>query len=183
MFPSLRRKRQSTRSLIALSATTLCLLVIGPATVLAAKPDHVNVSGTSVDTDFCGTGETVSVSSKGAINFGENKITGHIANTITNPLNGAAVVESVSGTETFSSIDDGNGAFTFVTRRTGSPESIKLANGALLFHDVGNIATYYHFDADGNLIGTDIVSHGPHPDADSGDPNFACNVMVTALGL
>ena len=171
------------RFLKLILAATLLVMAFGPATVLAAGPDHELVQGTYVDNDFCGTGETVYQSVKGVFNGWEDQAFGHISNTWTNPENGVSVVDSFSGGGGFVAfIDDGDGAYTIVTDRVGIPEQIRLARGGLVMQDVGRAIFYDHFDADDNYLGTDVVIRGPHPDLEAGFTLW-CDAMIDALGL
>ena len=102
--------------------------------------------------------------------------------TFTNPDNGVSVVSLVSGTAQFDVRDDGDGAYTLISIRTGRPGSLKIVNGPYLFQDVGKITFYDHFDADDNYLGTDVVVNGPHPEYESGFTLF-CDAAIAALGL
>lgn len=169
-----------TFSLI-LSAAVL-VLALGPVSALAAAPDRDVISGSDIDNDFCGTGETVLVTFRGILNGWDDKAFGHISSTWTNPTNGASVVDSFSGGGKVSVIDDGDGAYTVVLIREGLPASLRLVGGPLLAHDVGLVAMYDHFDADDNYLGSDVVVlAGPHPLKE--DPDLWCNLMIEALGL
>jgi len=164
-------------------AALLLVLALGPASVVAAAPDHELISGTDVDNDFCGTGQTVLVSFKGVLNGWDDKAFGHVSNTWTNPENGVRVVDSFSGGGRFiEAIGDGDGAYTIVSDRVGIPEQIRLARGGLVMQDVGRAIFYDHFDADDNYLGTDLVLHGPHPDLEAGF-SLWCDAMIGALGL
>lgn len=175
-------KEGLVRSIELASASLLLVLAIAPAT-FAAGPIHENIQGTDVDSDFCGTGQTVNVEFKGVFNGWEDKAFGHVSNTWTNPENGLSVISSFSGGGRFIDvIDDGDGAYTIVTDRVGMPEQIRLANGPLLTQDVGRVIFYDHFDADDNYLGTDVVVHGPHPGLESGF-DLWCEVMIETLGL
>ena len=170
------------RSLVSVALALALLMTIGAASVSAGAPDHITISGSDAVDDFCGTGQTVTVSFRGVFNSWDDKAFGHVANTWTNPLNGATVIESFSGGGKFRIVDDGNGAYTIVSERQGMPVQIHLANGRLLLRDAGYIAFHDHFDAEDNYLGTDVVVHGPHPDFESGFELW-CEVMVAALGL
>jgi hypothetical protein len=166
------------------------IALAAPAAALAGAPSHETIRGTDVDPDFCGTGETVEISFKGALNEWPDGQAGHdyqafgqISETWVNPANGATVVTSFSGGGTSTFVDDGDGAFTWVTVRPGRPDSIRLkGGGGVLTQDVGMIVFYDHFDSDGEYIGTDVEFRGgPHPAV---DPGYDwCEVMTEALGL
>jgi hypothetical protein len=146
---------------------------------LAAAPDHQTIRGTAVDTDFCGTGQTVDESIQGAFNGWEDQATGHFQTTWTNPANGIAVYDSVSGTAVIRFIDDGDGVYTLVSIRQGEPFRLQVVNGPLIVQDTGQVISYDHFDADGNYLGTDLVIDGPHP----GLELDACAMLVDLLQL
>jgi hypothetical protein len=169
---------------LTLAAAVLLAMVLGPASALAAGPDHQLILGTDTDTNFCGTGETVEVSFKGVFNGWEDQAYGHISNTWTNPENGASVVDSFSGGGSFvGEIDDGGGAYTVVFSRVGMPEQLRLVQGPVLAQDVGRVLFYDHFDANDSYLGTDVVVvGGPHPFVESSTDLF-CDLMIEALGL
>jgi hypothetical protein len=170
------------RSFLFIAVNSLLLLAISAGSALAAGPEHITVRGTDTDPDFCGTGQSVDVSFRGVLNLSDDKASGHITNTWTNPATGVRVIDSFSGGGMVRVIDDGDGAYTVVSTRTGVPESIKMANGPLIYHDAGLVRVYDHFDADDNYLGTDVVVRGPHPGLDSGF-NLWCPTMIEALGL
>jgi hypothetical protein len=161
----------------AVVGTLLVACWVGPA--LAAGPDHETIRGSDVDSDFCGTGQTVDVTVEGVFNGWEDKAFGHIRTTYTNPTNGIAIYDSFSGGGKVSIIDDGDGAYTIVASREGQPFRVQYVNGPVIVHDAGLITSYSHFDADDNLLGVDVVASGPHP-------GFAldwCALMVDLLQL
>ena len=147
---------------------------------MAAAPDHETISGTAVDSDFCGTGQTVNVAFMGTFNGWEEKAFGHIQTTWTNPANGIAVYDSFSGGGTVSFIDEGDGAYTIAVTRVGQPFRLQYVGGPLVLQDAGLIVIYDHFDADNNYLGTDVgVVDGPHP----GRELDWCDLMVELLEL
>ena len=170
------------RALISLALFLALLVTLGGASVSAGAPDHETITGSEDVADFCGTGQTVTVSFRGVLNIWDDKAFGHIANTWTNPLNGATAIESFSGGGKFRVVDDAGGGYTVISERQGMPVQIRLASGRLLLRDAGYIAFHDHFDADDNYLGTDVVVHGPHPDFEA-DFQLWCEVMVEALGL
>ena len=126
---------------------SVLLLVASVGAALAAAPFHEVINSTGEDDDFCGTGQTIQWSSQGLINWGDNQGFGHVTTVWVNPANGASIIDAWSGGGKFYFIDDGNGAYTIETVRLGRPASLRVANGPLLVHDVGRVATYAHFDA------------------------------------
>ena len=155
---------------------------------LVARPIHTNYSGGYTDPDFCGTGQAIEVTYEGVENLwlGPNdyeKSTGQQKTTYTNPNNGKSVEVTSSGKLTVQRIDDGGGAYTYVVSFRGQPEKIKAGKGGpILTKDVGYLTFYDHYAANSTYLGTDMVSHGPHPEADS-DFALFCSVMTDALGL
>lgn len=170
------------RFLRPLVSFLLLAALISPAAVIAAKPDQEWVRDSFVDDDFCGTGQTVSVSIEGVINWMPDAGWGHVTETWTNPENNVSVITSFAGGGKFGFIDDGDGAYTLVTQRMGMPVKIRLGGGTVLTRDAGLIIFYDHFDADDEYLGTDVeVRGGPHPGI---DPGYDwCDLMVEALGL
>lgn len=161
-----------------LAAALLIVTCVVPA--LAVGPDHNTIRGTAVDPDFCGTGQTVDSAVNGVFSGWDDKAVGHIRTTWTNPANGIAVYDSVSGSEKVSFIDDGGGAYTIVVTREGQPFRVQVVNGPLVARDAGVVIGYNHFDADGNYLGTDIVfMGGPHP----GLELDWCALMIDLLQL
>jgi hypothetical protein len=162
----------------ALVGTLLIATCVTP--VMAAGPDHETIRGTDVDTDFCGTGQTVNVAFQGAFNGWDDQAFGHIQTTWTNPANGIAVYDSFSGGGTISFIDDGDGAYTVVITRVGQPFRLQYVGGPVIVRDAGLITLFDHFDADDNYLGTDVVVvNGPHP----GIELDWCGLMVELLQL
>lgn len=162
----------------ALVGTLLIATCVTPA--MALGPDHQTISGSDVETDFCGTGETVNVAIKGAFNGWEDGASGHIQATWTNPENGIAVYDSFSGGGKVSFIDDGDGAYTIVVTRVGQPFRLQYVGGRPILRDAGLIIAYDHFDADDNYLGTDmVVVNGPHPAVELD----WCGLMVELLQL
>ena len=158
------------------------------AGALAAKPLHSHQSGTDTDTNFCGTGQTVNVSWDGVENLwlGPNsyeKSTGQLKTVYTNPANGKSVTVSSSGPLVVTRQDDGGGAYTYVVSFRGQQEKIQPSRGGpILSKDAGYLTFYDHYDAADNYLGTDVVEHGQHPEADS-DFSLFCSVVPSALGL
>jgi len=162
----------------AFVGTLLIATCVIPA--VAAGPDHETIRGSDVDTDFCGTGQTVNVAFKGAFNGWQDKAFGHIQTTWTNPANGIAVYDSFSGGGKISFIDDGDGAYTIAITRVGQPFRLQYVGGPVIVRDAGLIIVHDHFDADDNYLGTDVVVvNGPHP----GVEVDWCGLMVELLQL
>ena len=161
----------------AFVGTLLVACWVSPA--LAAAPDHETIRGSGVESNFCGTGESVNLAVQGAFNGWEDKAFGHITTTWTNPTNGIAVYDSFSGGGKIEIIDDGGGAYTIVEIREGQPFRLQVVNGPVIVRDAGLIITYSHFDAEENLLGSDVVVRGPHP----GFELDWCELMIDLLQL
>lgn len=164
------------------ASVALLVALVSPAAVLGAAPDREVIRGTDIDTDFCGTGQTVHVAFKGVINWWDDKGFGHVQETWTNPDNGITVVTSFAGGGKWYFVDDGDGAYTVVTERMGVPEMFRLKGGGVITMDAGLVIFYDHFDADDNYLGTDVVIRGgPHPGV---DPGYDwCDLMTEALRI
>ena len=168
------------RKLIAGAIAGSLLVALWAAPVAAAKPQHDRIRDSASDPDFCGTGQTVNMTVKGTFNGWEDKATGHIKTTWTNPANGIGIYDAISGRGTVSFVDDGGGAYTVVTTRTGQPFRLQYVKGPVIIHDAGKIVFEDHFDADDNYLGTDvIVDNGQHP----GFGIDWCELMVDLLDL
>jgi hypothetical protein len=168
------------RSFTLATLAAVLLLTASVGSIYAAAPSHDFGRGTGSDPDFCGTGQTVDYSFVGGFNFKEDQGFGHVRTTWTNPANGVAVYDSVSGGGKVSVIDDGDGAYTVVITREGQPFRVQVVNGPLVARDAGVVVSYNHFDADDNYLGTDIVfMGGPHP----GLEIDWCDLMINLLQL
>ena len=178
------------------AATVLVALLALPATAgggPGGKPTfHDHDTFTDVDTNFCGTGQTVELA--GRFNFvswlGETggdpeqelKVSFNYSVTFTNPSNELAVVDSAAGTS-LNEIVVGleSGAHTHEFDERGLRAKLKLANGRMLTHDSGTIAYRVSFDATVNPIDVQVLSvHGPHP---AFDTDVWCDAALEALGL
>jgi hypothetical protein len=167
------------KSIVGVSAALL-LLATSVVPAIAAAPNHETLRGSYVDSDFCGTGQTVNAEFQGAFNGWEDKSFGHIRTTWTNPANGIALYDSISGGGKVSFIDDGDGAYTIAVTREGQPFRVQYVGGPLIVLDAGPIIAYDHFDADDNYLGTDVVVvDGPHP----GRELDWCALMIDLLQL
>jgi hypothetical protein len=121
--------------------------VAGPG---GAPAFHDHGTFEDVETNFCGTGETVELA--GRFNFKgwvaetggdptqEVKTTFNYQVTVTNPVTGAAVVDSAAGSVT-NEIVEGleSGAHTHRFVENGLRAKLKLPHGGVLTHDAGTI--------------------------------------------
>ena len=78
-------------------------------------------------------------------------------------------------------IDEAAGTITFSTTFKGLPEKISTPRGPVLLRDAGVITFIDTFDlTTEQLISSDVVIMGPHPDAES-DFALFCEVITAAL--
>ena len=164
-------------------------LAFSPAGALGAAPFREHVTGSDTDADFCGTGGTVDISWDGVNNLwlGPNSSetsTGQVKTTYTNPGNGKSVVVSSSGPLWVTRVDDAGGGYTYVVSFRGQQEKIQASGPGkpILSKDAGYLTFYDHFDSGDNYLGTTVVEHWQHPEADSNFQVF-CQVVPAALGL
>jgi hypothetical protein len=170
-----------------LTAPVLALVAAGAA--LGAQPvqkfhDHFT---DSFPADVCGI--AVDVNETLNNNFflyadGSSTVAGNDLATLTNPLNGKAVIQSAAGQnfQTASVVDESANTITFDLTYKGLPEKIQTSHGPVLTRDAGLITFRDTFDlTTGDFISEQtIVSKGPHPDADS-DFTLYCQVITGAL--
>ena len=166
------------------------MAVLFPATAHAASPEPTKFSPppeTVIDDDFCGTGETVTITTtvKGVdfndphqgefasvfqgkqtfTSVGGTTVVGHFAGRFTNTV--------VAGEE--------EGVHTHAFTNIGLPEQFRTKGGGLITLDAGSITFLVTFDGDEELD-VDVVQSGPHPQADS-DFTLFCEVIPEALGI
>jgi len=176
----------------------LCLalfaaLALMPAAALAAPPEHEHFrdTGTFVDEDFCGTGQTINGSFDALVNVwispeGAEELvrtTFSVKQVFTNPDTGDSVNLSSTGMSTEVLISgDPDGLHTILGTTKGLPEKIQTTHGPVLLRDAGIIAVLFTFDGDEIIEREIVVVKGPHPEADA-DFELFCEVMVPALGI
>jgi hypothetical protein len=152
---------------------------------------HFHQEDAGLDPDFCGTGKTVAY--EGRVNavswIGETggdlqelKLHVNSRTTLTNPVTGAAVVDSVAAQFTNEIvIGVESGPHTHESTVHGLPEKLQRLNGAVLIRDAGTLTYRTSFDADDNVTGFEIVrDSGNHAGFRSGR---WCQVAVAELGL
>jgi len=172
----------------ALLAAVVCVFALVPSNALAAQPvDRFHAHFTdSFSNQICGI--DVDVELKVTDNFKlfadwSFKDTTSVRETMTNPLNGKAVVLSVAGQASgpAPTIDEAAGTITFDVTLKGLPEKIQTAHGSVLLRDAGVISFTDTFDLEtGELISSESIVKGPHPEADSDFTRF-CEVISGAL--
>lgn len=167
--------RRIMTSAAAVLAATLCFM--GGGTAFAAEPgvEHFTEPIYSVDTDFCGTGETVTFTGEVSgtaftqpnqdVEYWETS-RGFV--TLTSPDTGLSVTSHFANRFTVV-ISDDTEKFTYL----GLPEQYKLPNGEVITLDAGLI-----------VFENDEITFvaGPHPQAES-DFELFCQVIPEALGL
>jgi hypothetical protein len=170
---------------------TLAALLAGPS-ALAANPEvnHFTFSDSFTDNDFCGTGQTVEITSSGhgteffapnqPVDY-RNVIEGN--NVFTNPLNDATVIAHFAGPFSERLISgDPEGVHTVEFTNVGLPELFRTEHGGVLSRDAGYIVFHVTFDGDEFISSEIVVNRGPHPQAES-DFAIFCDFMTSALGL
>lgn len=110
--------------------------------------------------------------------------------TDTNPATGKSVTTFSAGVSREPTVvDNGDGTITLRRAVTGVSEAVRLADGTLLFRDVGRLVHVTVIDYNGTPTDTsddEVLSDsiefvaGPHPDLESGRTLF-CEVVVPAL--
>jgi hypothetical protein len=178
--------------LCALVVALVAAFAILPAGALGAKPEifHTHFLDTEEDVDVCGI--TVDIVAEGVFtdkaffdqegNFVRFISTASATSTLT-AENGKSVIIQNAGqfTDVEPLVDEEAGTITFFTTFKGLPEKIQTEHGRVLLRDAG-IATFVDtFDLEtGELISSDVVIKGPHPELES-DFTLFCEVITEAL--
>jgi hypothetical protein len=167
-------------------AVALALPAVAPAAPVVKGPPtfHAHEEEDFFETDFCGTGETVSVHSefratvweddpgvfkeilnrKDYYTYGDVTLVGHFA---------ARFLVVVTGEE--------GGARTEERIETGLKAKLKLPNGGVLTSDHGFLHYLISFDEEDNFVGIELVEeHGGHPGFTS---DAWCEAATAAFGL
>lgn len=181
------------KTLIAAAVVLVTALAVPAALAGPGGPPtfHINQRDTGVDADFCGTGKPVAFDGRTTATswvgetggeLQELKVTISSKTTLTNPANGAAVIDSVAAQFTNEIIIGlESGPHTHEGTVHGLPEKLQRANGSVLIRDAGTLTFRVSYDEDDNVTGLEIVkdagSHG----------GFAtgrwCQVAIAELGL
>jgi hypothetical protein len=182
------------RFVVLLGMAAFAAFLIAPASALGGNPtvNHFKASFTDTDTDFCGTGQTVNISTSVTVTefLTPNQPNIDYRNTsegntvLTNPANGNTVIVHFAGAFTATLVSGTlDGAHTELDTNIGLPELIKTPNGGVLTRDAGYIQFLNTFDSNGDFVSGEIViDRGPHPEAEQ-DFNLFCTVVPAALGL
>jgi len=186
-------------SLVAgvIAAAIVGALALGASSGLAAGPNapcnspsskvvSCHFSGSFVDDDFCGTGETVDGSYEGHFALppagnrsSDDRNNSESTQVLTNPATGATVLTHSAYQFTGSTISgDPNGLHTVRWMFKGDTETIRDPRGGVIARDAGNFVVDVTFDGD-DLLGYEIVVD------DGGHSLFMndCSALVPALGL
>jgi len=160
---------------------------MAPAQAASPEPVRFSDSGSDIDTNFCGTGETVYwtfsvrgvefLSPNGAPEYA-NVIHGVATltygdTTLVNRFAGRFTEVIVSG--------DPEGIHTHAFTNIGLPELWKYERGGVITLDAGTISFLVTSNGD-EFISEEIVFNGPHPQAESGFELF-CELIPAALGI
>jgi hypothetical protein len=95
---------------------------------------------------------------------------------------GRTAVVQTAGTFTDTFTDNGDGTITFVSTYKGLPEKISShGQGGTALRDAGIISFITTIDLNTGEVTTEVVQHGPHPEADS-DFTLFCTAFLEALG-
>jgi hypothetical protein len=180
------------RVLYSLSVALTALLGILPGGALGAKPEifHSHFHDELADIDLCGI--NVDLVADGV--FTDRLFFDQDGNPV-------RFTSTASGKQTFTAdngksvivqfanqffegepiIDESAGTITFATTFKGLPELIKTPHGGVLLRDAGVITFVDTFDLETfDLISSEIIVHGPHPEAES-DFELFCEVITAAL--
>lgn len=145
-----------------------------------------------IDNDFCGTGATVAFDGRVVANvwIGETgadpeqvlKASFTYRYTLTNPLNGNAVIDSAAGSSTNVIVAGQEaGAHTHEFTENGLRAKLQLANGRVLTRDAGTLTWLASFDDNGEFVDLEILHVGGPHDAFASD--LWCDTAIDALGL
>ena len=163
-----------------------------PAAGAAGPAFHDHGTFTDVDSNFCGTGESIDVAGRfnvvgwvgetGGDPEQELRVRFNYSVAATNPDTGASIVDSAAGLQTNEIIQGlESGAHTHLIVESGLRAKLKLANGGVLTHDAGQLTYTVSFDAENNFTGLEVVSvHGLHP---AFETDVWCDAATEALGI
>jgi hypothetical protein len=168
---------------VALGLVALTALLALPGGALAAKPTfHDKIDVTFEDADICGEIGTLHVTGTQVISLGDTtvEVTGQVTQVFTTADGRTATLKN-AGLITSTFTDNGDGTITFVDTYKGLPEQISGATGGPVLRDAGLISFVTTIDLETGDVTTEVVQHGPHPEADS-DFALFCDAFLAALG-
>ena len=184
-----------------MKAVIAALATLGLAVVLTApaigasgggRPAfHFHESVSGLDPDFCGTGKTVAFDGRvnGISWIGETggdlqelKVSFNSRTTLTNPVTGASVTDSVAAQFTNQIVaGQESGPHTHEGAVHGLPEKLQSADGRVLIRDAGSLAYRVTYDENDVVTGFEIVKDaGDHEGFQTGR---WCEVAIAELGL
>jgi hypothetical protein len=161
----------------------LAALALSVGASVAAQPTfHVKIDETLQDVDACGVIGSLHVTGTQVVTLGDTsvKVTGQVTQVFTTADGRTATLKS-AGQYTRTYTDNGDGRITFVDTYKGLPEKISGANGKPVTRDAGLVSFITTIDLITGDVTTDVVQHGPHPEADS-DFTVFCDAFLDALG-
>ena len=186
------RFRAGVQRLLVATALAVALMVIvrAPGALAAGQQhNHFRDVGTFVDTDFCGTGQTINGAFNVVVNEWEDPHTGDFkgtnsgTTTLTNPATGDTAINRFAGPFWVVNISgDPEGDHVEEVTVKGLPELWKLEHGRVLIRDAGYVVIRQTIEDDEIVDQEVLVNKGPHPDLDS-DFELFCETLVPALGI
>jgi hypothetical protein len=180
------------RFLRALLLTGLVALAAVPASAFAAQPliFHERIVESFEDQELCGfigDLEVVGVFTDRVFfdqegNFVRFESSASFRLTFTEADGDAVIIQNANlFRDVAPIIDEEAGTITFAVTFIGLPEMIKTPHGEVLLRDAGLITFTETFDLETfELLGSDVLIRGPHPDAES-DFTLFCEVITEAL--
>jgi len=184
--PHRRSRRLAARGVLGAVIMALAIAPTGAVAAAPAEQYHAHVTDSFSD-QICGIAvdiDLVATDNFSIYEDGSFKDTGSFRATVTNPVNGNSVVLSAAGQVRVAApiVDEQAGTITFQPTFKGLPAKIQTANGAVVLRDAGLLTRTETIDLEtGQLLASEtIVSHGPHPGADS-DYTRSCEVITQAL--
>jgi hypothetical protein len=186
------RSRAGVRRLSVATAVAVALMAIAGAPGALAQSqghDHFRDIGTEVDTDFCGTGQTIDVAFNVLLNEwsaphkGDFRGTATGKITLTNPLTGDTVLGRFAGPFWVVNISgDPEGDHVEEVTVKGLPALWKLPGGRVLIRDAGYVVIRNTIEDDELVDQEVLILKGPHPDLES-DFELGCEILTEALGI
>lgn len=185
--------RAPGRLTLTIGLAAAAVMLPTAAHAASPQPGKISESGGFTDTNFCGTGETVVIAfSVKGVEFGSPKQADFVGTfrgtetlTYRNPDTGeeTTVIRRFANrfTDTVIAGVEG-GAHTHAFSSIGLPELFMVKGGGVITRDAGRITFIVAFDERGNETLVDLISAGPHPQADS-DFELFCQVIPEALGI
>jgi hypothetical protein len=181
------------KTLTAAAIVLVTALVVPAALAGPSGPPtfHINQRDTGIDPDFCGTGKPVAFDGRTTAtgwvgetggDLQELKVNVTSKTTLTNPANGAAVIDSEAAQFTNEIITGlESGPHTHEGTVHGLPEKLQSAHGGVLIRDAGTLTYRVSYDANDIVTGFEILKDaGHHGGFQTGR---WCQVAIAELGL